>query len=480
MDYRIKKENNIVYCILNNIDQQSGTYSQEVARNVSDFILSLMLKRNNDIIIDDNSDDLLLRAASDNFYSHAVVMITGTHTGLSERLFDLIENKCKDHFTISGHILDRGDAYYEIHNQFYIVNLQEYKRLGKPKMGDVVWNEEHQKLEPIRSEECVRGDNEIPVWVKKGTSIKTYKHKRHGWNFIDVGLKNDAIFCDVGDDIRNNKNYLYYEYDHVFFRHVPNLFNYSLICNNMVTPWNSDSIPNNLSISEPSVDHYISTGTGLNWMCNLLKMGYHPKTKVTFIDLSSNVLSFMKVLIDEWDGKDYASFYMKQLKFIPFGYNLDLTNHEKNIRHWFDNFKTNFNDFEEVWNKLKQLKFEFILFDFFAIDNWSFIKKDEVTFVNVSDAFNHAPYAHYSPVKFRVARENALINNIKKINENVWLYIPTRLGHFYQKELNIDERIMFGRVNEFNLWDINEFMCPPWHEKNWKSYCPITGNVRIV
>ena len=479
MNYNIKKESSIIYCILNNIENQSSTYSKEVARNVSDFFLSLLLRKNYDIIIDDTTDKLLQRVSNDNFYTHAVVVITGTHTGLSERLIKAIENKCKEDFTIAGHILDRGDAYYEIHNQFFIVNLQEYKRLGCPNMGEVSWHEEHIKVKPTRSEEVVNDDSEIPVWIKEGTETKVYQHKRHGWNFIDIGLKNNAKFCDVGSEIRDEKKYLYYEYDHVFFRHVPDLFNYELICNNMVTPWNSDGIPESISANE-KIDHYVTTGTGLNWVSNLLKLSYHSKTKITFMDISYPVLSFMKALVEEWDGTDYASFYMKQLKFVPHEYNLDLKKHEENIRKWFIEFQNKFYNFQSIWNEIKQLKFDFVLIDFFANKGMSFINSDEVTFVNVSDAFNYVPYVHSAPVKFRVARENALITTLQKISPNIYFHMPTRLGHIYKTDLSEQEKINFGKISDFCLWDINEFNCPPWQKENWKSYCPITGSVKIV
>lgn len=482
MDYRIKKQKKIVYCILDNIDNQTGTYSKEVARNVSDFFLGLLIRRDYDIIIDTSTDALLGRAASDESYSHAVVLLTGTHTGLSENIFDAIETKCNEHFTLAGHILDRDHAYYEIHNQFFIMNLQEYKRLNCPPMGDVDWTATHTQIEPIRSEACVREDTEIPVWVKQGTNERTYTQKRHGWNFVKVGLENNALFCDVGLDIRNGKKYIYYEYNHVFFKapHVPELFSYSLVCNNMVTPWNSDTLPKHIDVTEHALDHFVTTGTGLNWIHNITRLGYHENTKITFIDISYAVLSFMKAMVEEWDGTDYATFYMKQLKFVPNNYPIDLVNHERRIREWFPTFEKEFENFQVTWESIRKIKFDYVLTDLFSNNNFDYISPTETTLVNVSDAFNHVPYVPHCPVNFRVSRENALINNLKKINPNIWLHIPTRLGHIYQTSLKDTEKITFGRVNEFNLWDINEFNCPPWQTENWKSYCPMTGVVRIL
>jgi hypothetical protein len=480
MDYIVRQQKKIAYCILNNIDNQHSTSSQEIAMNLTDFLLSSIIQRKYDIFIADNTDDLLRRVSSDNFYTHAVILITGTHMGLSERLFDAVENKCQEHFTIAGHILDRSkfEGYYEIHNQFFIANMQEYRRLGSPDVGQNKWNDQHTKLEPIRSTEVVNDDDEIPVSIKLGHNEKIYSHKMHGWNFVDVGLKNNAIFCDVGDTIRNNKKYLYFEYDHVFYRHLPELFNYSLICNNMVTPWNSDSVPDSLNIGA-SVDHYISTGTGLNWIHNLLQLGYHKDTKVTFIDISYAVLSFMRAMIEEWDGTDYASFYMKRLV-IPDSYEYDLVNLENKIKIWWEEFEKSFDDFLQTWAEIKKLSYDFKLLDFFANNKYKFITPGEITFFNVSDAFNHVPYTHYAGVKFRVSRENNLISTLQKIDENIILYIPTRIGHFYKLNLSENEKKVIGKVKDFNLWDINEFNAPPWQTKNWKSLCPLSGQVKIL
>jgi hypothetical protein len=481
MDYIVKKQKKIAYCILDNINNQNSTSSQEIARNLSDFLLTTIIGKNYDIFINNNADTLLRRVSSDQFYTHAVVAITGNHIGLSERLFDAVEAKCKEHFTVAGHILDRSrfEGYYEIHNQFFIINMSEYRRIGEPEMGQMVWGEEHVKIEPIRSKEYINDDDELPVWIKPGSIERIYKTKMHGWNFFEQAIKQDGVFCDLGSDIRFNKNYLYFEHDHVFYRHLPDLFNYSLICNNIVTPWNSDILPESLHVDMP-IDHYVTTGTGLNWIHNLIKLKADKNTRVTFMDISYAVLSFMKVLVEEWDGKDYASFYMKQLKFVPDSYDLDLQNHETRINEWWREFEKSFSNFQQTWNDIKQLKFDFKLVDFFVNNNFNFIKPNEVTFVNVSDAFNHVPYIHYASVKFRVSRENNLITTLQRIDDNITLHIPTRIGRFYKLNISEDEKKTTAKVKDFKLWDINEFKAPPWQENNWKSFCPITNQVRIL
>jgi hypothetical protein len=188
----------------------------------------------------------------------------------------------------------------------------------------------------------------------------------------------------------------------------------------------------------------------------------------------------MKSMVEEWDGVDYASFYMKQLKFVPDSYDYDLVNHENKIRTWWNEFEKTFDNFQTLWNDIKKLKYDFKLLDFFVNNEYKFITPGETIFVNVSDAYNHVPYVPFTPVKFRVSRENNLISTLQKIDENIILHIPTRIGHFYKPDLSDSEKRIVGRVKDFTLWDINQFIAPPWQKENWKSLCPLTHEVRIL
>ena len=133
-----------------------------------------------------------------------------------------------------------------------------------------------------------------------------------------------------------------------------------------------------------------------------------------------------------------------------------------------------------MWSSFRQLKFDYKLLDLFVTNEYKFITPGETNFVYVSDAYNHVPYIHIASVKFRVSRENNLIATLQNIDENIILHIPTRIGHFYKLNLSNRELMTYGKVSDFNMWDINEFVTPPWQKNNWKSYCPLTGAVRIL
>ena len=60
----------------------------------------------------------------------------------------------------------------------------------------------------------------------EGTYAETYAQER-------VALyDHDKKLIDLGSGIRDNKKYLYYEYDHVFTKQVPVIYHNQFFCNN--------------------------------------------------------------------------------------------------------------------------------------------------------------------------------------------------------------------------------------------------------
>jgi hypothetical protein len=97
-----------------------------------------------------------------------------------------------------------------LHRQFYIINLDQYKELDLPNVGNEEWID-YQQIAPLRSKEYLHEDPEIPVWISKGTELKTYSVKLHGWNILNVGLEHDKKLLPLSRAIRDSKKYLYYE-----------------------------------------------------------------------------------------------------------------------------------------------------------------------------------------------------------------------------------------------------------------------------
>lgn len=291
--FRTKKQRPIVFCILDIIDNCQSGESREVCVNLTDFLINRIDRRDYDIYISKDEDELLAEV-SRNGYTHAVVVSAGTSLGLSERLFDAIENQCKEDFFIAGHILDRKEhsyykknACFELHKQFYIINLDQYRELDCPVVGYEEWTE-YQQIAPLRSEEYLYNDPEIPAWIKKGTEMHTYSVKLHGWNILNIALENDKKLLTLNQQIRDSKKYLYYEYDHVFLSQVTQVKQNHFFAMNFFAGWNSDQLKENLEFKGP-VEQYATVGIGFNWIKNLQLVGFTEDTRIIFTDINYNL-----------------------------------------------------------------------------------------------------------------------------------------------------------------------------------------------
>jgi len=469
MKFKTEKKRSIVFCILDIIDNCCSPEAKVVCSNLTDFLINRADLHHYDILISKDEDELLNSASSEG-YAHAVLISAGTSLGLSDRLFDAIEDQCNEDFFIAGHILDRGDhsyykknACFELHQQFYIINLEQYKELGYPIVGKEEWVE-YQQIAPIRSEECLHGDPEIPVWMTKGTEIKTYSVKLHGWNILNVGLEHDKKLIPLTRRIRDSKKYLYYEHDHVFLRQLADIKQNQFFGMNFFAGWNSDRLREDLLFDGP-VDQYASVGIGFNWIKNLCIVGFTENTKVIFTDINYNCLMFMKKMVDEWDGKDYDEFYWKHKPMLPNNPPHIPDTYKDQITEQWQKFLTTIDDWDSIWGKVKNLTYDYILIDYTASFNFDWLEEGKKTLLNLSDLYNHGPFVASSSLKYRISCENGLLQKLKNKDPNITLLMTSRAADGFWKVAN-NQRL--NLASEFAYTDIKELKTPRWHIEDWK------------
>lgn len=465
MKFKQTFKKNIVYCIVDNTNKCQSGWAREVNVNLSDFMINRIIGHEYDILIGSDEKELLIDAY-EHGYKHAVMVASGTSFKLSERIFKHVEKLCEKEFFVAGHIIDREDSYYEIHHQFYVVHLPEYHELNYPDLGEES-NIKHTEIEPLRCTEGVFGDSDLPLWVKPGTKEREYQSTKHGYNLFRVAMLNNKIVIDLGDGIRLDKKYLYYEYDHVFLREVTEIYHNQLFCNNVFFPFNTD-ILHDIEQVDSKIDQYISVGTGLNWIYNLNKFGYNSDTTVTFTDINYQCLQFMESLVNEWDGTDYISFFKSKQTAIVNGRHYDINQYLESWNNQFIEFTQKFDNFIEVWNKVKTLKFNYILVDYTSKYDLSWIEPNKKTLINLSDLFNHVPYVALQSLKYRISCENRLIDKLQKIVPDGVLVLTSRAcDGFTERKTRIDY------VKNFELTDINELTKTPWHQSDWQSNRPL-------
>jgi hypothetical protein len=159
-------------------------------------------------ILHANSIDQGLEENSD--YSHILFMASGARIYDSSIIFD-IEKEVLDNpsYLAAAHILDWKENWYELHQQFVLVNVKHWKHIGCPKFGDRTPGTDN--LVVLARSEINYHDDYTPLWIKDTRQRRLQYHSKPGWNFIDQALKNNLKIINWNQTIRNKRTYYYPE-----------------------------------------------------------------------------------------------------------------------------------------------------------------------------------------------------------------------------------------------------------------------------
>jgi len=198
----------IAFCFVDNTRNYQSNI-RELMKNQADGTLANIYNKGWTVYqwID---EDVLIRHASNKGHKWAVVFSTGTEFINGTAFFDAVLTLIKQDFFIAGHILDRKDAYYELHHQCYIINLEKYKEFNYPQIGKQELGSKHAQSIPCRSTQNYH-DDYTPVVVTGGDDSKEYNHKCHGWNILSTAFNAGQEVSVFTSDIRNNKKHFYPE-----------------------------------------------------------------------------------------------------------------------------------------------------------------------------------------------------------------------------------------------------------------------------
>jgi hypothetical protein len=456
-----QKEKNILICIVDNTSINLSDKAREVSKNLTDYFINVGKSKGFDIWIGSDENELLKESANENFYKYSVLIASGTSLGNNRNLFNEIELLCKNDFSIAGHILDRKENYYELHHQFYIVNCKDYRDLNFPVVGNFI-KESHYQIEPKRSKENVH-DDYVPLFISQGTTSKQYSEKWHGWNIISVFLSHNKKIIDIGNGIRKSKSYLYYEYDHVFLKVLPEIYHQQLLVSYAVPAENTDNFFKDVNFQGP-VEQYITVGTGYHWTKNLISLGFNKDTKITFTDCNYNILRFMKKMIDEWNGENYISFYRDFLNETDFKTKKFNNEYFEQVTQNWNSFRQSIEDWDHYWYQIKNLNYDFRLINYLSSYDLDWVEKDKKTIFNVSNIFNFSANVFENSVKYRVACENRLISRLHEIDNKIFLIFSERAADVF-----IDHSTFQNTVENYVLTDINNLKKTPWHYNDWQS-----------
>ena len=400
----------IVYIFVDRIHACQTAWTAELMKNLSDFVLSNILDRGFNVIQGLDEDAMLKEAAED--YTHAVVLSTGTEFINGDEFFHEVEKEIysgRDFFLI-GHVPDRDDGYYELHEQCYIINLKTYKELDCPIVGEFAYLSEHTQIEPRRSDENVH-DDYTPIWVTSGDTPKTYKHKWHGWNILSVAFANRKHVKVIMDRFRKNKIYYYPNYEPAFIPKSSFLYGkYSVASQALFYPYNTEEFTA-VDFKGP-VRQLVIQASGLQWYEYLLYYGYDENTVVKFVDYNLFALECMNHITSTWSGStDYMEFVQ------------DYVDKRRSVLtsggDWFITMTGGKQDVDaSMWSDMmSKVRFEFhhqdlVLNTLLPVSTW--VDNVPNTIIHLSHIFNYDPVAPFVPLKHRIYNERALLSKLKQ------------------------------------------------------------------
>ena len=366
-----------------------------------------------------------------------------------EKFRDEYQEKWKD-VTLAGHILDRGDNYWQIHPQLFYIDLSWWQRAGKPRFGvrDINNPEPYEAVTPVRSTETlVEGEWYNPVSVEPGTETKTYTGQWEGGELLRAVFADpDARVVPWPEYMRDQKDYLYPE--------MPDFWEQNHVLSRNFMETSGWYVANNEPFHEvvPKGKHLkvlISHAGGLSPWLNAYINNIMPVGHIRIIDISGIGLAMQERLFKEWDGVDWEKYVNNIIAENP---QLDRHNFrgQQNLKSQSDQIKA-LPGFTEWWQSdvRKNLKVQYIRQDFLNY-RWHIrhmtraleaVNEDEILYIDMSNVFNY----EYTNVL-------ADLNSRIKIEDEYLLFFLKNRRRIYFKTIILDDVYRTTSMRDLFPW----------------------------
>lgn len=276
-------------------------------------------------------------------YEHALFINLGNDLqGKSEKNFieNFLPSVDTEKDVLIGHILDRQENYYELHDQSFYLNIKILKTIGKPKFGN--------KEDTVNYKQVIRSksnhhDEYTPYWIKQGKRTVKFIDLKFGHNIINKILDNGYKINSFNKDIRNSKQYFYPENNTEFYYKVTEFVNKNLTPKFFAI--NTEKI---YKLDANPISIYATVCAGLNHLIYLKKHGYNKDLELIFFDNNPQAVFMMKKIYKEWDGYNYIKFLQK--------YNAKIASSEKNLIEKHNIFLNEFSGESNFANWFKEYK----------------------------------------------------------------------------------------------------------------------------
>jgi hypothetical protein len=293
---------------------------------------------------------------------------------------------------IVGHILDRGDAWWQIHPQTMWIDLEWWASVGKPEFGDFEENVEWTATNIERSEETLSDwQTYNPVSITATNETVNAVGKWAGHNLLNVAMQDNQKVGIWNKDLRRGKEYVYGE----------NLDHYEKVHSIGKQLWVSRWFAANTETLDKEVQEQItssvySTCGGISPISNAYIRNLKPGGELVFYDADPLAVHMQNYMFNNWDGRNWKQLVLDYMEENPIlGHHFACTDFLDEVDAYIDALGE---PFQEWWNttaKTFLLQFEEIdLMDIntmtmHLIDSMHRIEDDEKIFIDVSNAFNY-------------------------------------------------------------------------------------------
>ena len=420
--------------------------TDQVTRNVFDFELTMVNYLAYDSFEHDNAFELC-KKAHDAGYKKILVVKQGNLFNMWLEVF--MEEYHKYHEAVFvGHILDKEEKYYTFHEQFFMLDLEWWASLGFENFGErsgIPWD----TIEPVRSEENFHGGGYTPLWIKSGTTQKTYQRKLPGWNVISKALEHNKQIMCWQEEIRETKEYLYGEVkeDAPFNKY------YILASTEMNEKFfigNTESINQK---SDKKTNSLVIPAAGINPLTKAFYSGCDRNSKITIYDYKEKYLEMSKYYLNNIDFNNFDNTITK----LNDRYN----NGDDDLYNMFNGVQSikyvkniislaNVNGEFEKWyhEEFKNMTIAYRTCDLFNKHKYRHLLElldtspNAHNIIHISNIFNFKPTAMYFSLNERTQLFNCFINTVEEIlphkNYEITGVFPNNLeGNFFKWQKQI-------------------------------------------
>jgi len=441
--FKARTSSNIAFICLDILKYVKDTYIRDIVKNIADFTVQNLVDHGYDVYITKRYtdgqrlflDDVIKQIRND--YTHVVVYTNDTEFE-GGGFFSALENLVQEDFFVAGHILDRSnfDAYYEIHDQCFVVNLKQYIDLGTPEIGDQEEVSEVNLLEIVPSTDHYH-DNYTPKSVCVSDTLKKFKNVPFGWKWLNTGARIKVF----DESIRNAKRNYYARYPEEFHKNIAyNFKKHHYASSELFYPANTEE-PVELDID--IIEQIAVSASGLNFLYYLDKYGYNENTEVIFYDNNPTSLRMMEKVVSCFDGTDYVKFVKENCTGIFAS--------DKAIQDHWDTFK-------KLWPIVNKVKFRFDNIDaMYEVPPSLCNGKNNI--YNLTNVFSYEPNIAFRSLSHRVASQNLLVKRLKKSYNDVNIIIP-----IYADQVFGSERPRSLVAKDLEIVEFDNLTLPNWYE----------------